>query len=144
MDADACPRAIKEILYRAAERIRHPLVLVANQGLSTPPSHFIQSIQVASGFDVADNYIVQNIEAGDIAITQDIPLAAELIEKHAYVINTRGEQLTKHNIKQRLNMRDFLETMRSSGEHTGGPPPFSNTDKQTFANTLDRLLARVC
>lgn len=143
VDADACPKAIKEILFRVADRIQRPLTLVANQALHTPPSPNIRAIQVAAGFDVADNYIVQHVEAGDIVISQDIPLAAELIEKGAFVLNTRGEQLTKNNIGQRLNMRDFLETMRSSGEHTGGPPPFSNADKQKFANTLDRLIAKL-
>lgn len=143
VDADACPKAIKEMLFRVADRIQRPLTLVANQGLYTPPSPFINAVQVPSGYDVADNYIVQQVQPGDIVISQDIPLAAELIEKGAYVLNTRGEQLTKNNIGQRLNMRDFLETMRSSGEHTGGPPPFSNADKQKFANTLDRLIAKV-
>lgn len=143
VDADACPKALKEILFRAADRRRCSLTLVANQALATPPSPFINSIQVASGFDVADDYIVQQVVAGDLVVTQDIPLAAELIELDVYIINTRGEELTKHNIRQRLNMRDFLETMRSSGEHTGGPAAFSNADKQTFANTLDRLLTKL-
>ena len=142
VDADACPVAIKEILFRAAERVGCPLTLVANHALRTPPSKLINSVQVPSGFDVADNYIVQNVEAGDLVVSQDIPLAAELLDLQANVINPRGERLTKNNIGARLNMRDFLETMRSSGEQTGGPPPFSNADKQKFANTLDRLLAK--
>lgn len=143
VDADACPKPVKEILFRIAERVQSPLTLVANQALYTPKSPYIKAVQVAAGFDVADNYIVQEVESGDIVITQDIPLAAELIEKGAYVLNPRGEQLTKNNIGQRLNMRDFLETMRSSGEHTGGPPPFSNADKQKFANAIDSLIAKI-
>jgi len=143
VDADACPKPVKEILFRVADRVKSPLILVANQALYTPKSPNITSVQVAAGFDVADNYIVQEVQNGDIVITQDIPLAAELIEKGAYVLNPRGEQLTKNNIGPRLNMRDFLETMRSSGEHTGGPPPFSNVDKQKFANAIDRLVAKL-
>jgi len=143
VDADACPKPIKEILYRLADRIKKPLVLVANHSLSTPNSLFIRSIQVASGFDVADDYISQHISKNDIIITQDIPLAAELLSLGAHVLNTRGERLTKNNIGARLNMRDFMETMRSSGEHTGGPAPFSQADRQKFANTLDRLIAQL-
>ena len=143
VDADACPKAMKEILYRAAERVEVPLVLVANQHLATPPSQWISSIQVSSGFDVADNYIVEQVEVDDLVITADIPLAAEVIAKDAHVINPRGERYTKNNIGQRLTMRNFMEEMRSSGEATGGPPPLNHQDRQAFANSLDRLLANL-
>lgn len=143
VDADACPKAIKEILYRVAVRVSKPLVLVANQALAVPKSPYIRAVQVSSGFDVADNYIVEHIEDGDILVSADIPLASEAIDKNAFVITPRGERYTKDNIQQRLTMRNFMEEMRSSGEQTGGPPPFSNTDKQQFANTLDRLLAKL-
>ena len=142
VDADACPRAIKDILYRAANRTEHKLTLVANQPLSTPPSPHIKSIQVESGFDVADNYIAQQVEAGDVVITADIPLAADIVAKGAYGINPRGELYTEQNIKQRLTMRNFMEEMRSAGQVSGGPPPLDQRDKQAFANTLDRLLAK--
>jgi uncharacterized protein YaiI (UPF0178 family) len=114
---------------------------VANQKINTPPSAFISSRQVSQGFDVADDYIVQNIEAGDLAITADIPLAAEIIDKDATAINPRGEIYTKENIKQRLAMRDFMESMRSSGIQSGGPAAFSQQDRMAFANSLDKLLA---
>ncbi len=143
VDADACPRPIKDILYRVADRVNMPLVLVANQALTVPKSTNIRSVQVSSGFDVADNYIVEHIEAGDILVSSDIPLASEALEKNAIVITPRGERFTADNIQQRLTMRNFMEEMRSSGEHTGGPPPFSSGDKQQFANCLDRLLAKI-
>jgi len=141
VDADACPRVIKEILYRAADRVRVPVVLVANQPLQVPGSRYIRSIQVTDGFDVADNYIVQQSETGDLVITADIPLAAEIIEKGCLALNPRGELYTGENIRQRLNMRDFMDTMRGSGMETGGPPAFSHADRMAFANQLDRLLA---
>ncbi len=141
VDADACPKVIKEILYRAAVRKSTPLVLVANQGLQTPRSPFIRAVQVAGGFDVADNYIVQQAVADDLAITADIPLAAELVAKGVAVINPRGERYTESNIRQRLNMRDFMDTLRSSGIDTGGPPAMNQTDRRNFANQLDRCLA---
>lgn len=141
VDADACPKAIKEILFRAAERTAVPLTLVANQPLQTPPSRVIKSIQVAPGFDVADNEIVKRVSAGDLVITSDIPLAAEVIEKGAHALNPRGELYTTENIRQRLNMRDFMDTLRGSGIQTGGPPTLSQSDRQAFANHLDRLLA---
>jgi len=140
VDADACPRVIKEILYRAAERVQVPLILVANQPLRTPPSRLIRTVQVGAGFDVADDYIVQQLIAWDLVITADIPLAAEAIEKGAVAINPRGELYTPENIRQRLTMRDFMEQMRASGVDTGGPPAFSQADRQAFANQLDRLL----
>jgi uncharacterized protein YaiI (UPF0178 family) len=141
VDADACPKVIKEILYRAADRVGVALILVANQPLQVPGSRFIRAIQVASGFDVADNHIVLHALPGDLVITADIPLAAEVIEKDCLALNPRGELYTKENIRQRLNMRDFMDTMRGSGVDTGGPPPLSQADRQAFANQLDRLLA---
>jgi len=142
VDADACPKPVKEILYRAANRAKVETILVANQSLSTPSSPFIRSVQVPGGFDVADNYIVQHCEANDIVITQDIPLAAEVVEKKTHAINPRGELYTPANIKQRLAMRDLMEELRSTGQVSGGPKSFSHTDRQAFANSLDRLLAK--
>ncbi|MEC8408371.1 MAG: YaiI/YqxD family protein [Pseudomonadota bacterium] len=141
VDADACPGAIKEILFRAAERTQTPVTLVANQALRTPPSRLISAVQVPGGFDVADTEIVRRTDPGDLVITSDIPLAAEVIDRQALALSPRGELFSKNNIGARLNMRDFLETMRGSGEHTGGPAPFSNSDKKHFAEHLDRLLA---
>ncbi|MGB5733964.1 MAG: YaiI/YqxD family protein [Thiohalocapsa sp.] len=141
VDADACPNVIKEILFRAADRVNVPLTLVANQPVQVPGSRNIRTVQVSAGFDVADNYIVQQAEPGDLVITADIPLAAEVIDKGCLALNPRGELYTRENIRQRLNMRDFLDTLRSSGVDTGGPPTFSKTDRQAFANQLDRLLA---
>ncbi len=142
VDADACPNAIKETLFKAANRKEIPLILVANHFLKVPPSPWIKSIQVESGFDVADDYIVAEVNKDDLVITSDIPLAAELIEKGAQVITARGDIFDKTNIKQKLNMRDFMDTMRSSGEHSGGQAAMNAKDKQTFANALDRYLAR--
>lgn len=142
VDADATPKPVKDILFRAAQRTKVETLLVANQPLSTPSSPYIRSIQVSSGFDVADNFIVQEANEGDIVITADIPLAAEVVEKGAHAINPRGERYTPENIRQRLNMRDFMDTLRASGTHTGGPAAYSQQDKQAFANTLDRLLAK--
>jgi uncharacterized protein len=142
VDADACPKVIREILFRAATRLELPLTLVANHVLPVPQSPWVKAVQVAQGFDVADNYIVEQVCQDDLVITADIPLAAELIAKGAGVISPRGEQFTKNNIGQRLNMRDFMETMRSSGEVGGGPPALGPRDKQAFANALDRYLAR--
>ncbi len=142
VDADACPSVIKDILYRAAERVELPLTLVANQPLQTPASRFIKSIQVSSGFDVADDYIVQQVESGDLVITADIPLAAEVIEKSGHALNPRGEFYTPENIRQRLAMRDFMETMRGSGVHTGGPAALNQKDRMNFANQLDSFLAK--
>lgn len=142
VDADACPKVIREILFRAAVRNQCPLILVANHVLPVPESDLITYRQVPQGFDVADNYIVQQVLENDLVITSDIPLAAEVVEKGAGVISPRGEQFTRNNIRQRLNMRDFMETMRSTGEVTGGPPSLGDRDKQAFANALDRYLAR--
>ena len=143
VDADACPNAIKAILFRGANRRKVSLVLVANQSITIPPSPWIKMLQVPPGFDVADNTIVQQASAGDLVITSDIPLAAEVIAKGARVINGRGEQLTQDNIKPRLNMRDFMDTMRASGYQSGGPPPLGQKEKQAFANAFDRYLAKL-
>ena len=142
VDADACPKVIKEILYRAAERKGMALILVANQPLQTPPSRHIRSVRVGAGFDVADNYIVRHMSPEDLVITADIPLAAEVVEKGALALNPRGDLYTEENIRQRLNMRDFMDTLRASGVDTGGPASFSQADRREFANQLDRLLAK--
>lgn len=142
VDADACPVVIKEILFRAAERTQTPTTLLANHFLKTPPSKVISFVQVSAGFDVADNEIVKRAEADDLVITADIPLAAEVVEKGCLALNPRGELYTTSNIRQRLNMRDFMDTLRSSGVETGGAPPISQSDRQAFANNLDKLLAK--
>jgi uncharacterized protein YaiI (UPF0178 family) len=142
VDADACPVVIKEILYRAAERTRVQMTLVANQPLSTPNSEFISTLQVPRGFDVADDEIVKRLGAGDLVITSDIPLAAEVIDKGGHALSPRGELHTTENIRARLNMRDFLDTMRASGVDTGGPAAMSQRDRQDFANNLDRFLTK--
>jgi uncharacterized protein len=142
VDADACPVAIKEILFRAAEREQIPLTLVANQYLRTPPSRFIRALQVAGGFDVADDAIAERAEAGDLVVTQDIPLAARVIEKGALAVDPRGELHTPETIAQRLGMRNFMEELRGAGIDTGGPAAFHPRDRQAFANQLDRWLTR--
>ena len=142
VDADACPVAIKEILYRVANRAEIPLTLVANQMLWVPPSPWIRAVQVPAGFDVADQRIAQEAEAGDVVVTADVPLAALVIAKGAVVIEPRGELLDKSNIQERLTMRNFMEGLRNSGIETGGPAALSAGDRQSFANQLDRLLAR--
>jgi len=142
VDADACPVVIKEILFRAATRTRIETTLVANQLIRTPPSPFIKMLQVPQGFDVADNEIVKRVKSGDLVITSDIPLADEVIEKGGHALSPRGEFFTPDNIKARLNMRDFLDTMRSSGVDTGGPPALNKSDRMAFANHLDRLLTQ--
>ncbi len=141
VDGDACPVAIKEILYRAANRTKTLTTFVANHYLRLPPSSFLKFMQVESGFDIADDEIVKRVDAGQLVITSDIPLASEVIDKGATALSPRGELFTKENIRQRLNMRDFMDTMRSSGIESGGPPPLSQTDRQQFANCLDRYLA---
>lgn len=142
VDADACPGVIKEILFRAAERTETPLTLVANQALPRPPSRFITSVQVSSGFDVADDEIVRRCGEGDLVITGDIPLAAEVIQRGAQALSPRGELFTPGGIKARLTMRDFLDTMRSSGIQSGGPPPLSQRERKLFADQLDAILAK--
>lgn len=142
VDADACPVVVKDILFRAAQRTKTMTTLVANQAIRTPPSPYIKTIQVAAGFDVADDEIVRRAVSGDLVITSDIPLAAEVIEVGALALSPRGELFDSSNIKARLNMRDFLDTMRASGADTGGPPAFNQNDRKTFADKLDRLLAQ--
>lgn len=142
VDADACPVVIKDILFRASKRTKTPMTLVANRFIQTPPDEHIKMLKVQSGFDVADNEIVKRVNEGDLVITSDIPLAAEVIEKGGFALNPRGELYSIDTIKSRLNMRDFMDTMRSSGVHTGGPPPLSQSDRQAFANHLDQLLTK--
>ena len=142
VDADACPNLIKEILFRAAERVKVPLTLVANQYLRTPPSNLIKAVQVPAGLDVADNYIVRHVQSGELVITADIPLAAEVVGKEALALNPRGELYTQENVQQRLSMRNFMDELRSSGVDTGGPSSLSAQNRQAFANQLDRLLAK--
>lgn len=142
VDADACPVAIKDILFRAAERTGVQLTLVANQPIRIPPSNCIKFIQVSSGFDVADNEIVKRLCAGDLVITGDIPLAAEVIEKGGHALNPRGELYSTDNIKARLTMRDFMDTLRSSGIDTGGPSALSQSDRKSFASHLDKYLSK--
>ena len=145
VDADACPAAIKDILYRAANRVQLHLTLIANQMLRPPPSPWIRALQVPAGFDVADRRIVDEVTAGDLVVTADVPLAALVIAKGARVLDPRGELLDAGNIDERLGMRNFLEGLRNSGVDTGGPATFSAGDRQAFANQLDRLLAsRTC
>jgi uncharacterized protein len=142
LDADACPKLIREICFRAAERCQVHLYLVANQPIPHPPSPWLHKLVVSSGFDVADNTIVERAQAGDIAVTADIPLAAELMAKQVAVINPRGEAYNADTIRQRLNMRDFMDSLRGSGVQSGGPPPLGETERRAFANALDRLLAQ--
>ncbi len=142
VDADACPAVIKDILFRAAERTGVQLTLVANQPVRIPPSRCIEFIQVACGFDVADNEIVKRLSVGDLVITGDIPLAAEVIEKGGYALNPRGELYSADSIRSRLNVRDFMDTLRASGINTGGPPAISQSDRKSFANHLDKYLTK--
>jgi len=142
VDADACPAVIKEILFKAAERTGVHATFIANQAIRIPPSSVITSLQVKPGFDVADNEIIKRLQAGDLVITADIPLAAEAIEKGAHVLNPRGELYSVQTIKARLTMRDFMDTLRASGIHTGGPPALNQSDRKAFADNLDKLLTR--
>ncbi|MBI5920909.1 MAG: YaiI/YqxD family protein [Betaproteobacteria bacterium] len=143
VDADACPAVVKDILYRAADRSQVPLTLIANQMLHVPPSPWIRALQVPSGFDVADQRIAQEVVAGDLVITADVPLAAQVIEIGVFVLDPRGDLLDASNIQERLTMRNFMEGLRSGGIETGGPAAYSVADRQTFANQLDRLLRRL-
>ncbi|MCK6394313.1 YaiI/YqxD family protein [Zoogloea sp.] len=143
IDADACPGVVKEILFRAAERLHINTTLVANRLLRAPPSRFIRAVQVPAGFDVADAHIVEQVASGDLVITADIPLAAAVLERGAHALNPRGEMFTAANIAERLSMRNFLEELRSSGVQTGGPAAFSQADRQAFGAALDRFLARL-
>jgi len=142
VDADACPVVIKEILFRAAVRTKVQVTLVANQSLEIPSSRYIKFLQVSQGFDVADNEIIKRMHNGDLVITSDIPLAADVIEKNGIALSPRGELYTADNIRARLNMRDFMETLRASGVNTGGPPALNQNDRKSFSNHLDRLLTR--
>ncbi|PCJ32230.1 MAG: DUF188 domain-containing protein [Gammaproteobacteria bacterium] len=142
VDADACPVVIKDILFKAAERTKVDMTLVANHSMRVPPSRYISFLQVSQGFDVADNEIVQRLTKGDLVITADIPLAAEVVEKGGHALNPRGEMYTVENIKARLSMRDFMEELRSTGVQTGGPSALNQADRQKFANNLDSFLTK--
>ncbi|MBE7561921.1 YaiI/YqxD family protein [Acidithiobacillus sp. HP-6] len=142
VDADACPNVIKEILFRASTRLKLPLTLVANQPLRVPQSAHIRSVVVPGGFDVADDEIVRCVEAGDLVITADIPLAAAVLEKNGHALSPRGERYSPETIRERLRIRDMMEQLRDSGVRTGGPATLSQADRQAFANALDRLLPR--
>lgn len=142
VDADACPAVIKDILYRAAERTRHPMTLVANQMLRTPHSAYIRALQVPRGIDVADSHIVRELKPGDLVITADIPLAADVIAKGGHALNPRGEFYTTETIQERLALRNYLDELRGTGVRTGGPDTLSNTDRKRFADQLDRFLTR--
>ncbi len=143
VDADACPRTVKDILLRAAKRLELHVTFVANQPVPVPKNRFVNAIQVSQGFDVADNYIVQHSNAGDLVITGDIPLAAEVLETGCSAINPRGELYTADNIRERLNMRDFMDTLRGSGIDTGGQAALNQTDTRNFANSLDPLIIKM-
>lgn len=142
VDADACPAVIKDILFRVAERTKLPLTLVANRLLHVPPSPYIRARQVPMGFDVADQHIMDEVAAGDLVITADIPLAAALIEQGAFALSPRGEFFSKENVRERLGMRDFLEGLRGAGVDIAGPAALSQADRQAFARQLDRFLAQ--
>ena len=142
VDADACPGVIRDILCRAAVKREINVVFIANQSINLPPSPWLQSYQVAQGFDKADDEIVTRVATDDLVITADIPLAADVLEKGGQVLTPRGERYTAANSKQRLQMRDFMETLRASGQNPGGPPPMSQTDRKTFADQLDKLLTQ--
>ena len=144
VDADACPGVIKDILYRVAERLEMEVILVANKLMKVPGSRFVRSMQVPNGADVADAEIVRLLEAGDLVVTGDIPLAADVLVKGGFALNPRGEFYTDDNIAQQLTMRKFLDELRGSGVDTGGPAPFGQGDRQNFANALDRHLSRYC
>ncbi|AQS39040.1 hypothetical protein Sps_03925 [Shewanella psychrophila] len=142
VDADACPGVIKETLFRAADRAKVEVTLVANHSMRVPPSRFIKMVTVSSGFDVADDEIVKRLDAGDLVITADIPLASEVIDKGGVALNPRGELYTEQNIKAILNMRDFMDTMRASGVQTGGPAVLGQSERQAFANQLDKFITK--
>ncbi len=142
VDADACPAMIKEVLFKAVERVGVETTLVANRLVQVPPSRFIRALKVTAGFDVADNEIVKRLGAGDLVITGDIPLAAEVIALGGHALNPRGELYSADTIRQKLTMRDFMDTMRGSGLHSGGPPALNAKDRKSFADQLDRLLTR--
>ena len=143
VDADACPNVIKDILFRAADRRQVVTTLVANQLIRTPPSPYIKALQVPAGFDVADNKIAELVEPGDLVVTADIPLAAQVLERGGHALNPRGELYTADNIREYLTLRNFMDGLRASGVETGGPPPFAMNDRQAFANQLDRFLSQI-
>ena len=143
VDADACPAVIKDILYRAAERLKIPMTLVANKPLRTPPSQYIKALQVPRGMDVADSHIVRELAPGDLVITADIALAADVIAKGARALNPRGELYSPENIQERLALRNYLDELRGTGQRTGGPAALDNTDRKRFADQLDRLLSKI-
>jgi len=142
VDADACPVVIKDILYRAADRTQCSMTLVANKFLRTPPSRYIRALQVPRGIDVADSHIVRELQAGDLVITADIPLAADVIAKGGHALNPRGEFYTTENIQERLALRNYLDELRGAGVQTGGPEALGNADRKRFADQLDRFLAK--
>ena len=142
VDADACPQVIKDILYRAADRVQVMTTLIANMPLRTPPSAFIKTVRVPKGFDVADHYIVQQLQPGDLVITADIPLAAEVVKRGAHALDPRGDLYSEDNVNERLAMRNLMQELRSTGDIVGGPPAFGSSDRQRFANQLDRFLTR--
>jgi uncharacterized protein YaiI (UPF0178 family) len=142
VDADACPQVIKDILFRAAERARVLTTLVANTPLRTPASPFIRTLRVPKGFDVADHRIVQEMQPGDLVITADIPLAAEVIVRGAHALDPRGDLYTEDNVRDRLAVRNLMQELRATGALIGGPAPFDQSDRQRFANHLDRFLTR--
>jgi uncharacterized protein YaiI (UPF0178 family) len=144
VDADGCPGAVKQVLFRAAERVEVEMTLVANKPLHVPRSRYIQTLRVAAGFDVADNRIVELMQEGDLVITQDIPLAAEVVARGGYALGVRGDLYTEDNIAERLAVRNLMDELRSGGMNTGGPSSFSESDRRAFANQLDRLLTRIC
>ncbi|MBU8897849.1 YaiI/YqxD family protein [Corallococcus sp. H22C18031201] len=143
VDADACPGPVREILVRAAQRLRVPAVFVANRPLGLPRSEWVSSVQVGAGLDVADRHIAATAEAGDLAVTQDIPLAALLVPRGVVVLDPRGELFTEENVQERLSVRNFMQELRESGVMTGGPSGFSAKDRQEFAAALDRELTRL-
>lgn len=142
VDADACPKVIKDILYRAVARLQINMILVANQPLAIPKSKYIKSIVVGAGFDVADRYIIDITTPGDLIITADIPLAAAVVKKEGIALNPRGELYTKNNINEKLSIRNLMDEIRGTGQLTGGPSPLTNKDNQKFANALDSFLAK--
>jgi uncharacterized protein YaiI (UPF0178 family) len=143
IDADACPRAIKEIVFKASHRLKVPVSMVANSNMSVPANNLIELIQVEKGDDIADFYIVENLSVDDLVITADIPLAALVVEKGAVAINPRGERYTEENVRERLSVRDFMKNLRDTGVETGGPASFGPKDKAHFANSIDTLLTRM-
>ena len=143
IDADACPRPVKETIFKASARLKIPVCLVANSYMAIPPNPLITSVQVEKGADIADFYIVENVAKDDLVITADIPLAALVVEKGATAINPRGELYTEENVRERLSMRDFMQGLRDNGVDTGGPAPFGPKDKERFTNSLNRLLSKM-